>query len=324
MLLSSQRGDAKGIAFMMIMRTMKWTLVVLGITCWPNLINAGEKSPHNASPTEETDGPPRMETPEDTPAPPPGFTPKMPAVLSQEENSAAGEGERNKQTDPRQVTSEGETTDDVSPTGPFPDTLDDHTNTVEDTPSKDDNRAERTQTADKAPVFGKLSIETEPEGARISVSVVGTDFQEIAGESPLQLKLPTNHYRVTLEKEGYETAVAEVTVDPGRVAWLRIKLEPERSGPQKSLRLAGHLLFWPGIATSATGIILLVVDDPVKDVNTGKPGYVVAGVGVAMTVLGGIFLGLTYRDKSVYTIPPVALSPTPDMNGATLSFSKSF
>jgi hypothetical protein len=42
-----------------------------------------------------------------------------------------------------------------------------------------------------------------------------------------------------------------------------------------------------------------------------------------MTVLGGIFLGVTYRDKSTYTTP-VALLPLYDGKGALLSIHRNF
>jgi hypothetical protein len=51
---------------------------------------------------------------------------------------------------------------------------------------------------------------------------------------------------------------------------------------------------------------------------------VVAGTGVAMIVLGAIFLGVTHRDKSVYTIPPLAVAPLGGGSGAGLSFKKTF
>ena len=171
--------------------------------------------------------------------------------------------------------------------------------------------------------YGRVDIETEPENARVYISTQPGIKGDEYGTTPLRVKLVPGSYYITLVHDEYETAIAEVSVSAKKTSWLQLKMTPARSGVSKGIRLAGHILFWPGIVTSVTGISLLLVNDPQKDVRTGKSGGIAAGIGVAMTVLGGIFLGVTYRDNSSYTIP-LALSPSDDGHGGQLSFSNTF
>lgn len=169
---------------------------------------------------------------------------------------------------------------------------------------------------------GHVEIETDPENARVYISTEPGATGDEYGTTPLRVTLSPGNYYVTLVHDECDTAVAEVSVSAQKTSWLRLKMTAARSNVSKGIRLAGHLLFWPGIATSITGISLLLVNNSNKNANTSLSGGIAAGAGVAMTILGGIFLGVTHRDQSVYTIP-LALSPLDD-HGAQLSFSKTF
>ena len=271
----------------------------------------------------EAEGPPRGDSKTEDSPPPPKFSPPMPGLANEKgEGSEGGAPVSATRTETEAENGTSGTNDADGAEEPV--TKGTSTAETGNLVSEGGNAAEGGEGTRRPVVHGRLDIVTEPEGARVTISVVGGDAEQAAGVSPLPLRLPANQYRVTLEKEGFETAVAEVIVEEGRVARLRVKLEPGRSGGEKGLRLAGHILFWPGLATAVTGIALLVADNPNEDINTGKAGFAVAGVGVAMTVLGGIFLGVTHRDTSVYTIPPVAVGSTPDGAGGALIFQKSF
>ena len=62
-----------------------------------------------------------------------------------------------------------------------------------------------------------------------------------------------------------------------------------------------------------------------RSVNTGTAGIALVGVGIAQALIGGLILGLTYRDKGVYKMPQtVAIAPLEEGSGAQLFFSRAF
>ncbi len=151
------------------------------------------------------------------------------------------------------------------------------------------------------------------------------EFQQTLGNTPLELEMEPGKVNLLLELDGYESAIAEIEVTPGKTALMQVKLEEKTWKTNRGLRTAGHLLFWPGLLTAGTGIILIAVDDPKTDVNTGMPGYITAGIGTAMTVVGGIILGLTQgKHRDVYPMPEVSLAPLPDGRGGGLTVQKRF
>ena len=173
---------------------------------------------------------------------------------------------------------------------------------------------------------GTLEVNTEPQGARVSLGGTSPEFRQTLGKTPFQIEMDPGALTLIIEKEGYVQATAEIDVTAGKNALMQVKLEKESWKTNRGLRAAGHVLFWPGLLTAGTGIILIAKDDPKHDVNTGMPGYITAGIGTAMTVIGGIILGLTqsgHRDAS-YTMPELSLLTPPTGKGAGLGIRKQF
>jgi hypothetical protein len=155
----------------------------------------------------------------------------------------------------------------------------------------------------KPPDSSLLKVETDPPGAVVTIGYSDDVIDQEVGETPINLQVVAATYYLTLRKEGYETATAKVIVNAGETSWLRVRLAAEERNRVRAVRLAGNLVFWPGLATAVVGIMLIVVDDPAKDRDTGKPGFGLVAAGVTMVVAGGLMLGLTYRDRGVYTMP---------------------
>ena len=167
-------------------------------------------------------------------------------------------------------------------------------------------------------------MNSEPEGAAVSIGNESPEFRQSLGQTPLRTEMDAGPLTLTLSLDGYETAQAEVDVQPGKTAVMQVKLEKETKYSLKRLRLVGHLMLWPGLAAAGTGIALIAVDDPKQDIDTGMPGFITAGVGTAMTIAGALILGLTYRAASVYTMPTVSLAGTPDNHGGGIMIQKTF
>jgi hypothetical protein len=172
--------------------------------------------------------------------------------------------------------------------------------------------------------LGILEVNTIPDGAVVSLGGSAPEFQQALGRTPLKIEVDPGTLTLVIELDGYETATAKVDVLTGKTALMQVKLEEKTALTKSSLRLAGHLLFWPGLLTAGTGIILIAVDDPKASINTGMPGFITAGIGVAMTAVGGIILGLTSRNKSVYTMPTVSFMGTPDGHGGGMTIQRNF
>jgi hypothetical protein len=168
------------------------------------------------------------------------------------------------------------------------------------------------ETDQKSPSDGSLlTVETDPPGALVTIGYSERAVDQTVGETPINLQLVADTYYVTLSKEGYETATAKVAVAAGEENALRVRLTPNKSDRVRGVRIAGNLVLWPGLATAAAGIILIVVDDPTEDRNTGKPGFALVGCGVTMVIAGALMLGLTYRDRGVYTMPDATARAAP-------------
>ena len=178
--------------------------------------------------------------------------------------------------------------------------------------------------AQSTPQKGILEVNSEPQGAEVSVGDESPEFRQTLGQTPLRTEMDAGPLTLILSLDGYETAQAAVDVQPGKTAVMQVKLEKEAKYSLKRLRLVGHLMLWPGLAAAGTGIALIAVDDPAQDIDTGMPGFITAGVGTAMTIAGALILGLTYRASSVYTMPAVSLSGTSDGRGGGISIQKAF
>lgn len=84
----------------------------------------------------------------------------------------------------------------------------------------------------------------------------------------------------------------------------------------------GHWLFWPGVVTSLTGIILIEVGPHGK---IGVAGAITAGIGVATIASGAFVLGLAYLLPRVYNLSggsSVAVAPLRE--GIALGYSRAF
>lgn len=181
------------------------------------------------------------------------------------------------------------------------------------------------QTSPSPPSKGLLDVSTQPQGARVSLGGSSPEFRQTLGETPFQIEMDPGAFTLVIEKDGFETDTAEIEVMSGKTARMQVKLEKQSWKTNRGLRIAGHLLFWPGLLTAGTGIILIAQDEPKQNINTGMPGYITAGIGTAMTVIGGIILGLTQSGhRDVYTMPEVSLMTAPDGTGGGVVVQKSF
>ncbi len=172
--------------------------------------------------------------------------------------------------------------------------------------------------------FGILELNTFPEGATVSLGGDSSEFEQRLGKTPLRTEVDPGKIVLVISLDGYETATAEIDVASGKTVSMQIKLEKATARSKKSIRAAGHALFWPGILTAGTGIALIAVDEPKKSIDTGMPGFITAGIGTAMIIAGGLILGLTFHDKAPYTMPTVSLSIPKDGGGAGVMIQKSF
>ncbi len=167
-----------------------------------------------------------------------------------------------------------------------------------------------------------LEVNTDPVGASVSMGGTSPEFQQTLGTTPLKTEIQPGPLTLHIELEGYQTAVAAVEAVAGQNTLVQIKLEKETVSSRDSLRIAGHLLFWPGILTAGTGAILIAVDNESR--NTGMSGFITAGIGTAMVIAGGLILGLTHRDKTPYTMPVVSFTGSSQNPGAAVSIVRSF
>lgn len=173
---------------------------------------------------------------------------------------------------------------------------------------------------------GVLEIETEPAGALVTIGYSPRAIDQEVGETPLALQLPATKYYVSITKEGFETATAEVDVVAGETRPLRVRLQPAAADRRRVVRIAGNAVFWPGVVVVGTGIGLIVAESKNREeLKTGTAGIVLVGVGLAQLLAGGLMLGLTYRAKGVYTMPQsVSVAPSGRGDGAQVSYTRFF
>jgi serine/threonine-protein kinase len=77
-------------------------------------------------------------------------------------------------------------------------------------------------------VIGRISVHTQPQGARIFVNDAETPYR-----TPVNFSLTPGTYRVTVERNGYEQATQEIEVRQGQTASVQLELQP--SGERRSL-----------------------------------------------------------------------------------------
>ncbi len=83
----------------------------------------------------------------------------------------------------------------------------------------------------------------------------------------------------------------------------------------------GHWLFWPGVATSLAGVVLIEVD---SHGQIGVAGAITAGVGVTAIAAGAAVLGLVYGSPRVYTLSASSVSVVPVRKGVAVGYSRTF
>jgi hypothetical protein len=134
-------------------------------------------------------------------------------------------------------------------------------------------------------------VESSPPGATVLVD------GEIVGVTPFEGAVPLGTHRMRVEKPGYVTRKHELVAVAGMHERISVDLQavPER---EDRLRPWGWPLFGVGIATVATGVALLVIDErPIERKcngdNVDADGdcrllYDTMAGGIAATVAGGV------------------------------------
>ena len=69
--------------------------------------------------------------------------------------------------------------------------------------------------------MGRVSIHTQPEGARILVNGEVTRYR-----TPVNFGLPAGKHRITVERPGYESETQEVIVSENQTAQMQLELKP--------------------------------------------------------------------------------------------------
>jgi hypothetical protein len=163
---------------------------------------------------------------------------------------------------------------------------------------------------------GVLIVKTIPEKVDVKISDLSRNETSSSEKTPLKKLLPPGPYRIRLSQEKFETGKIDVTIEPGREIRLHIKLTPEVPG-YNTLRILGHSLLWPGVATTITGIVLTAVD---PRGTAGKVGFALIGVGLALDIAGAVCLGIAYKKKA----RSLQVSFVPLSGGAAVVYGRSF
>ena len=167
---------------------------------------------------------------------------------------------------------------------------------------------------------GIIEVESYPTNAKVSITFTESEPLNNLGVTPFEGKLRPGTYWVTLSKEGYEDAVAKVVIPSGETTVIVIDLESKNPATEAK-RIAGHAMLWPGLGSAVAGIALIEID---PQGSIGTAGFITVGAGIALTITGGVLLGLAHRDRVIYEKPHVAAIPLPDGSGGAILFSKSF
>ncbi len=188
-------------------------------------------------------------------------------------------------------------------------------------------------------VISTILIETDPPGATIYISRDEDERGESVGRSPLKKKLLPLTYWVTAEATGYETAKKKILVDPANTGTFRFSLV--RIYPRNPYKVAGHGLFWPGLALSAFGAFSAAkakktaedynttLDPHAKDSSRSWTGTMWAsfGIGAILMTTGIIMWAKSPGDKEWFerrqAVSNAWLSPTGD-GGLAISYSRRF
>jgi hypothetical protein len=184
------------------------------------------------------------------------------------------------------------------------------------TATAEENTANDDKNKEKRDSNGVLIVKTIPDEVAISIRGLSRGTTSSSGKAPLKKTLPPGSYRLTLRRDNYETGTTGVTIEPGREIRLHIKLTPEVPG-YNTLRILGHSLLWPGVATTITGIVLTAVD---PRGTAGKVGFALIGVGLALDIAGAVCLGIAYKKKA----RSLQVAFVPLSGGAAVVYGRSF
>jgi formylglycine-generating enzyme required for sulfatase activity len=117
------------------------------------------------------------------------------------------------------------------------------------------------------PADGRLSVETDPPGAQLSVG------DRYPGHTPLTVDLaPGRRHELTLIEPGYEVATREVELAPDEERTLRVKLQAQIGTVEVSARPAGALVEVDGRPVGAAPQRLELLAVP-HQLRITKPGY---------------------------------------------------
>lgn len=100
------------------------------------------------------------------------------------------------------------------------------------------------------PKPGRLRISSSPTGARILI-----DNAARGGETPRTLLLKPGAYRITLQKNGYRSATANITIEPNRTTDLTISLVALPSSTRKALFYGGLVLTGLSVVAGVYGSV---------------------------------------------------------------------
>ncbi|MCP4199563.1 MAG: PEGA domain-containing protein [Proteobacteria bacterium] len=176
--------------------------------------------------------------------------------------------------------------------------------------------ADGNQNEEERELEGVLIIKTIPEETAVSIRDLSPDAVVSSGKTPMKMELPSGSYKIRLSHEKYETGTTGVTIEPGKEIRLHIKLTPEVPG-YHTLRILGHSLLWPGVATTITGVVLSAVD---PNGTAGKVGFALIGVGLALDIAGAVCLGIAYKRKA----RSLQVSVVPLTDGAAVVYGRTF
>ena len=154
--------------------------------------------------------------------------------------------------------------------------------------------------------FGHVKLKSSPPGARISI-----DNQPI-GVTPLDWDLTTGKHMIQMDKAGRKPEVRELVVASDKLELVVMTLEPDTAGggddrPSLAPPIGAIAV---GAAAIGVGAYLIAVDEDetgekLKYKDSATAGVIVGGAGVALAVVGGIWL---YKNHQRRSSPVVAVT----------------
>ncbi|MBN2803100.1 MAG: PEGA domain-containing protein [Deltaproteobacteria bacterium] len=130
--------------------------------------------------------------------------------------------------------------------------------TVEPDPSPSPQKNSIVPVAPKKSAFtASINVTSSPVGATVYISKSKHNSGEYTGETPVSKTLLPVTYYVTVSHKGYFTQEFTVRLDPGEVVNIEAILIHDY--PANPYKVAGHALFWPGLAVIGFGFISMGV-----------------------------------------------------------------